>query len=197
VAATRIPRYVPDRPFPAYTFVPRRTPHPTQDPAGHSHRRPAPAPDPLDPGRWQACTTWLQGVDLFNHGYYWEAHEAWESLWHVCGRAGTTADFLRALIRLAAAGVKAREPNPRGVARHLAAVDDLLRRITASLGDRDAYLGLALAPLRGSVAHARLAGSLIDVAPDTAAAPVFRFVLELRCGGRRGCGRDRPERGPL
>jgi Domain of unknown function (DUF309) len=20
------------------------------------------------------------GLDLFNHGYYWEAHEAWESL---------------------------------------------------------------------------------------------------------------------
>ncbi|TGQ49534.1 DUF309 domain-containing protein, partial [Mesorhizobium sp. M1C.F.Ca.ET.210.01.1.1] len=22
------------------------------------------------------------GIDLFNHGYYWEAHEAWEPLWH-------------------------------------------------------------------------------------------------------------------
>ncbi|MER9222262.1 DUF309 domain-containing protein [Mesorhizobium sp. M0644] len=21
-------------------------------------------------------------IDLINHGYYWEAHEAWEPLWH-------------------------------------------------------------------------------------------------------------------
>jgi hypothetical protein len=30
----------------------------------------------------------LWGLDLFNHGYYWEAHEAWEGLWQVADRDG-------------------------------------------------------------------------------------------------------------
>ena len=65
------------------------------------------------------------GVDLFNHGYYWEAHEVWEGLWHACGRKGTLADFLKGLIRLAAAGVKAREGNPTGVIRHARRAEEL------------------------------------------------------------------------
>ncbi|MER9856292.1 DUF309 domain-containing protein [Mesorhizobium sp. M0098] len=32
------------------------------------------------------------GIDLFNHGYYyWEAHEAWEPLWHAANEARSTA----------------------------------------------------------------------------------------------------------
>jgi uncharacterized protein len=178
VTAAAAPRYLPERPLPPYTFVPRQSPHPTQDPAGHSRHRPAAAPDPLDPARWRECRTWLHGIDLFNHGYYWEAHEAWESLWHQCGRRGVTADFLRALIRLAAAGVKAREPNPRGVARHLAAADDLLRQVAAALGGGCVtLLGLPLARLREAIAQARQPHHRIEVAAGTPAAPVFRFSL--------------------
>ena len=51
-------------------------------------------------------------ADLLNHGFYWEAHEAWETLWHAAGRKGEIADFLKGLIKLAAAAVKAREGNP-------------------------------------------------------------------------------------
>jgi uncharacterized protein len=175
-----LPRFVPQRPLPRYAFVPRHRPHPTLHPDGHSYRQPAPPPDPLDPPRWRECVTWLHGVDLFNHGYYWEAHEAWESLWHACGRTGLTADFLRALIRLAAAGVKAREGNERGTQRHLAAVDELLRGVQAGLDGCEgsaAHLGLAIAPLRESVARAANLQERIDVPPETPAAPVFRFVL--------------------
>ena len=32
---------------------------------------------------------------LFNAGYYWEAHEVWEGLWHAYGRRGATADVLK------------------------------------------------------------------------------------------------------
>lgn len=59
-----------------------------------------------------------RGFTLFNAGYYWEAHEVWESLWHAHGRRGPTADLLRGLIKLAAAGVKVREHQPRGVTTH-------------------------------------------------------------------------------
>jgi hypothetical protein len=77
------------------------------DPQGHSFgAHPAPA-ERFDPDQWPLCRAYLYGVDLFNHGYYWEAHEAWEALWHACGRTGSTGWFLKGLIKLAAAGVKA------------------------------------------------------------------------------------------
>ena len=57
-------------------------------------------------------------IDLFNHGYYWEAHEAWEAIWIALGRRGAQADFIKALIKLTAAGVKLRQRRPRGAVRH-------------------------------------------------------------------------------
>jgi uncharacterized protein len=61
---------------------------------------------------------YLRAVALFNAGYYWEAHEVWEVLWHAAGRHGPTADVLKALIKLAAAGVKVREGRENGVRTH-------------------------------------------------------------------------------
>src|SRR5262249_29652703 len=59
-----------------------------------------------------------RGVELFDAGYYWEAHEAWEVLWHAAGRRGPKADVLRGLIKLAAAGIKVRERREAGVRTH-------------------------------------------------------------------------------
>ena len=125
--AEAVPRYAPEIPFPPYAFVPRLHPNPVTDPAGHSYGRRehaafAPEAQPL-----AEHPDFRFGVDLFNHGYYWEAHEIWEGLWHACGRKGTLADFLKGLIRLAAAGVKAREGNPTGVVRHARAPGSCFR----------------------------------------------------------------------
>src|SRR6476661_8020059 len=111
-------RLVPDEPLPPYSYVTGLFPHPTRDPLGHSFGNSAPASAPVDPSNWSASRAYLVGCDLFNLGYYWEAHETWEGLWHACGRRGMTADFLKGLIKLAAAGVKAREGRRQGVARH-------------------------------------------------------------------------------
>jgi uncharacterized protein len=136
-------RLVPDEPFPPYSFVPGRFPHPFSDPAGHSFGT-APVPQPaLDSDQWATNRHYLYGIDLFNAGYYWEAHEVWESLWHAAGRAGHTADFLKGLIRLAAAGVKVREGRPSGAAGHARAAADLFRRC----GSAERNLGLSLAEL--------------------------------------------------
>lgn len=90
-------------------------PHPQSDPAGHSFGQShAPQADDFD-----------YAVDLFNLGYYWEAHEAWEALWHEAGRRGPRADYLKGLIKLAAAGVKAREANAQGVRRHAQRASEL------------------------------------------------------------------------
>lgn len=125
------PRYS-SRPFPPYTYVPGSgTPHPVSDPRGHMHGHVVEAPSPLIPSRWQENETYLYAVDLFNHGYYWEAHEAWESLWHAAGRHGQVGDFLKGLIKLAAAGVKYREGNAAGVERHLDRARELLLSVDA------------------------------------------------------------------
>jgi hypothetical protein len=96
----------------------------------------------VGPDNWRGSEAYLYGLDLFNAGFYWEAHEAWEGLWHACGRRGTTADFLKGLIKLAAAGVKHREGQPRGVASHACRAADLFRAAGA-----DPFLGLSVAGL--------------------------------------------------
>lgn len=135
------PRYT-NREFPPYSYVPGQSPHPVSDPAGHMYRQEPPRAPPLDPDNWQDSETYLYGVDLFNHGYYWESHEAWESLWHVAGRQGEAADFLKGLIKLAAAGVKSLEHKPDGVLRHTNRAVELLSSVSPSSAR---YCGLDLA----------------------------------------------------
>jgi uncharacterized protein len=143
VCALRPPRLVPDEPLPPYSYVTGRFPHPTRDPGGHSFGHVPPPVEPLDPRGWRESRPYLFACDLFNHGYYWEAHEAWEGLWHACGRKGTTADFLKGLIKLAAAGVKAREGRPRGVASHAARAGSLFRAVRHQVDD-PMYFGFDL-----------------------------------------------------
>src|SRR3989442_10005817 len=90
-----IPRYCPERPLPPYSYVPGLAPHPMSDPRGHSYGHTEAATQPLEEASFRGNATYLYAIDLFNHGYYWEAHEAWEALWHAAGRHGTTADFLK------------------------------------------------------------------------------------------------------
>lgn len=139
-------RLVPEEALPPYTYVPGRSPHPESDPAGHSFGRARTVPPPLDPARWADSRAYLRGLDLFNHGFYWESHEAWEGLWHAAGRRGPSADFLKGLIRLAAAGVKHREEKAGGVRSHAAAAARLFRTVAGQL-PAAAFCGLCLADL--------------------------------------------------
>lgn len=122
-------RLIPEEPFPPYAYVPGRFPHPTSDPAGHSFGVESVIPDQVEPDGWQDCRPYLYGIDLFNAGYFWESHVAWESLWMACGRKGMVADFLKGLIHLAAAGVKALEGKPEGVKSHSGRAAALFRRV--------------------------------------------------------------------
>ncbi len=135
------PRLVPDEPFPPYAYIPGRFPHPAADPAGHSLGR-KPVVPPVEPERWQECRPYLYGIDLFNGGYYWESHVAWESLWLACGRQGVAADYLKGLIKLAAAGVKALEGKAAGVQSHSGRAAELWRKsIRAS---HDQFMGFRI-----------------------------------------------------
>lgn len=156
------PRHLPDIPFPPYTYVPGRTPHPISDPSGHMYGE-EPQPVELDVENWQTCTTYLRGIDLFNHGYYWEAHESWEALWHAAGRQGPIADFLKGLIKLAAAGVKSLEGNQAGRDRHARRAAELFKAAGNSKADATTLMGLSLQVLIESAA--RIAKTSLDPSP--------------------------------
>lgn len=139
------PRYT-DRPLPPYSYVPRHAPHPVSSPLGHMHGQEKPRPQPLDPTRWIESEEYRYGVDLFNHGFYWEAHEAWESLWLAAGRRGPTAIWLKALIKLAAAMVKLREGSSVGALRHALRVQQLLIELHAAAPEAaERYCGVEVA----------------------------------------------------
>ncbi len=44
------------------------------------------------------------GIDLYNAGLYWEAHEAWETVWHT--KKGREWAFYQGMIHVAAALLK-------------------------------------------------------------------------------------------
>ena len=137
------PRYT-SAPLPPYTYVPGKTPHPISDPLGHMHGREHHQVPHLDPTSWRDSEEYLYASDLFHHGYFWEAHEAWESLWISAGRTGRTADFLKGLIKLAAAGVKQLEGNAVGVERHRARALELLESTRSA---EQNYCGINLSHL--------------------------------------------------
>jgi len=141
-------RYAPGRAFPPYAFLPGRDPHPTRDPAGHSFGHDEPAPPYLPPARWRENEPYLLGVDLYNHGYLWEAHESWEGLWHASKLDPRQALYLQALIQCAAAWLKIPMGQPVGVSK-------LSELALAKLGEvarvESCYMGLELEPFRAAV----------------------------------------------
>ena len=128
------PRYWPQRPLPGHAFIPGRGPKPAAD------NEPAPY---LGAGRWQDNALYLWGVDLYNHGYAWEAHEAWEGLWRAAKHDDAQATFLQGLIQCAAADVKLRMADAKAAQRVLERGLARLARVRSAQGDH--YMGLQLA----------------------------------------------------
>lgn len=150
--------------LPPYSYVPGLFPHPESDPTGHGFK--VPSCDQADPADWKSCNAYTRGLDLFNSGYYWEAHECWEAVWNCCGRRGLTADFLKALIKLAAALVKAREGRTEGVRRHAIRSAELVERTRQECGTHR-YMGLELDELQALAQRLSSAPeSWINTSPD-------------------------------
>lgn len=121
------PRLLPNRPFPAYAYLPGRYPHPVRHPAGHSYGIEQPEVS-VEAGLGSEAFLW--GIDLFNHGYYWEAHEAWEALWQGAKADPQSRLLYKGLILLAASGVKIREGKQEAAKRHAARAAATLRQIS-------------------------------------------------------------------
>jgi predicted metal-dependent hydrolase len=172
------PRYAPAIQLPPYAFVSPAWPHPTRDPRGHSYGAPERTPPPLDPAAFARSPDYLFGADLFNRGYYWEAHEAWEGLWHAAGREGPVALLLEALIKLAAAGVKVRQGQPRGVRIHAEGAAGRLRRLRAETGAAR-FAGVDLDALAREAEALAARAEALRGDPRRAVEVVFDFALRL------------------
>lgn len=92
-------------PFPPYRYVPGRTPHPRTHPEGHSYGKPEEIHPPWNPAEWKTLERYLYGIDLYNYAYFWEAHEALESLWRAAEPSSVKARFMQGLIQIAAANL--------------------------------------------------------------------------------------------
>jgi uncharacterized protein len=173
--------------MPPYSYVPGGPwPHPMSAPGGHSTGLPREVAPPIGREGWAASDAYLRGIALFNAGYYWEAHEVWEGLWHAHGRRGPTADVIKGLIKLAAAGVKVREGQPHGVTTHAARAARLFETARAEQGDLQ--LGLDLGEW---IAIARRIAADPPADPGPPGAPVWRvfpFAIEP------DEGKDSPQR---
>ena len=56
---------------------------------------------------------YYDGIELFNEGEFFDAHEAWEDVWHMA--YGLKHDFYQGMIQCAVALEHYRRSNPRGV----------------------------------------------------------------------------------
>lgn len=94
------------RPLPPYRYIPGINKHPVRDPSGHSYRKEHAPLAFVDPKDWRANEEYLFGVDLYNNAYWWEAHEAWENVWHTTDKDAPYGQCLQGLIQIAAAFIK-------------------------------------------------------------------------------------------
>src|ERR1700686_825068 len=85
-----------------------------------------------------------RGIDLFNSGRYWDAHEAWEHAW-MPDRRGPDSGFYKGLIQVAAGCLHYGRRNRRGAVNKWRSGADYLRPYLPQHG------GVRLAPLVATV----------------------------------------------
>lgn len=86
----------------------------------------------------------MRGVELFNSGLYWEAHEVWEEEWKP-DRGGPDAGFYKGLIQVAAGCLHYTRHNRRGAVNKWRGGAGYLRPYLP------AHRGIDLAPLVAAV----------------------------------------------
>lgn len=100
-----IPRYT-DRSLPDYRHLPFRNAHPFLDEDGHSYKEKLSPCDSFSVDNWQSCADYLFSIDLFNHSFWWEAHERLKYVSIGAGRESETGQFVQGLIQISAALLK-------------------------------------------------------------------------------------------
>lgn len=134
-------RYLPLRDFPRYLFIPGKNPHPKKA-GGHMEGEEDPKCAPINTLAPETCEFLRYSLDLYNHGYFWEAHVYMEALWNAHEREGSVADFLKALIKLSAAGVKININQNEHAEDHFKRAKELLETVIQKEGP--VFLGFNL-----------------------------------------------------
>jgi predicted metal-dependent hydrolase len=130
-----------DRPLPSYRHLPFQNAHPFLDEGGHCYGEKLSPPESFTPENWQNCVDYLYCIDLFNYGFWWEAHERLKQICFAAGRESELGQFLQGLIQVAAALLKHFMGEDRG-AKTLA--DLGLKNLQISEGF---YLGIEISTL--------------------------------------------------
>ncbi|WP_428263326.1 DUF309 domain-containing protein [Haliangium sp.] len=156
MSESRPPRYLPAWPLPERAYLPGRDPRPSASAASTVPDAPLPAAD-AEPAVWRRHPVFLCAVDRYNHGFPWEAHEAWELLWRRAAPGSTVHHLLQALIQCAATVVHVRAGRTAGVravsARALAHLDAVIADAGQPGWHRGRFMGIDVAGFR-SVFHA-------------------------------------------
>ena len=153
--------HCPDEPFPPYRFVPGKSPHPFAHEGGWGRGLERSVLPFLARDAWETNAAYLCGIDFFNRGWWWEAHEVWEELWHVVeGKDAVQHDLLKGLIQLAACALNRERASDSGAARLLGTACNFLQRAEDASSPR--LMGLDLPALRDE-ARRRLDGPIARV----------------------------------
>lgn len=147
-------------PLPSQPHVPGKSERPTVSPAFDAA---AAAPAYTVDQMWPENVTYLYGIDLYQSGFFWEAHEVWEPVW--LRSAGNSRERLlvQGLIQLSNACLKIAMERPDAAARLLAIARD---KVSEAAVGGPAIMGIALTPLADGIAE--FAGKLSHIAPGYA-----------------------------
>jgi uncharacterized protein len=154
------PRYAPSRELPSRAFVPGKTRRP--------ERAESVTRESIGAERWRDDEDYLFGVDLYDAGFLWEAHEAWERVWRASADE-LQRTYLQGLIQCAAACLRLAMEEPGGAPRLARAAGEKLELVARRAPDR--YMGLDVA------AFARELAAFFAGAPTT---PAGRPRIVLR-----------------
>ena len=132
--------------LPPYRYIPSQHPHPVIDPKGHSYQKAEEKLKYCSPEAWVHNESYLYGVDLFNHGYWWEAHEAWENVWLTTAKHDLEGQYLQSLIQFSAALLKLYSGSKRGFDNLYREAEKRMRFCLAELSvqHRRIFMGLHL-----------------------------------------------------
>ena len=100
-----IPNYT-ERKLPGYRHLPFQNAHPFLDKEGHSYGEKLTPAEGFNAENWQDSEEYLYCIDLFNNGFWWEAHERLKYISMAAGQDSETNHFIRGLIQVAAALLK-------------------------------------------------------------------------------------------
>lgn len=100
--------------------------------------------------QWKTNLPWLYGIQLFNSGYYWEAHEVWETVWMNAPPNSREKQFVQGVIHFANGLLKVKMKRGNAARRLFALAHDTLEQAVAGRGviENAHFMGVGLADLR-------------------------------------------------